>query len=70
MPTNSDDKAMPFRERLGDKPLGLDDYKVDELRKLASEYHIPGSHGLKKPDLVNAINKARETETNDYEMSS
>ena len=56
---NSEHKTTSFREQLGDAPISLDDYKVDELRKLASEFHVGGSHGLKKPDLVAAINKAR-----------
>lgn len=56
---NNSHKSTSFREQLGDAPVGLDDYKVDELRKLASEFHIAGSHGLKKPELVAAINKAK-----------
>lgn len=56
---NTGHKTALFREQLGDAPVTLDDYKVDELRKLASEFHITGSHGLKKPELVAAINKAK-----------
>jgi hypothetical protein len=49
-----------FRERLGDGPISVDDFRVDDLRKIASECGVLGSHDMKKPDLVAAINKARE----------
>lgn len=48
-------------EHLDDSSVDLNDYRVDDLRKLASKYHIAGSHGLKKPDLIAAINAARES---------
>jgi hypothetical protein len=59
---NATKKTETFREKLGTKDIELDDFKVDELRKIASEYDVSGSHDLKKPDLVNAINKARHTD--------
>jgi hypothetical protein len=51
-----------FREKLGDKDIQLNDYKVDELRKIASEYDISGSHDMHKEELVDAINKVRKSE--------
>jgi len=59
--TNNGHKTTSFREQLGDAPLAVDDYKVDQLRKMASEFHIAGTHALKKPELVAAINKAKTT---------
>jgi hypothetical protein len=52
-----------FREKLGNEPIEVGDYKVDELRKIASEFGVSGSHDLKKEDLVVAINRARENES-------
>jgi hypothetical protein len=52
-------KPQSFRERLGDGDIDMNDFKVDDLRKIASEYSISGSHDLHKEELVNAINKAR-----------
>lgn len=49
-----------FREQLGDRAIEIGDYKVDDLRKIASEFGVSGSHGLKKDQLVEAINKARQ----------
>jgi hypothetical protein len=49
-----------FREKLGNAPIELGDYKVDDLRKIASEFGVGGSHDLKKSDLVEAINRARQ----------
>jgi hypothetical protein len=55
-------KTENFREKLGDKDIELDDFKVDDLRKIASEYDVSGSHDMHKSDLVGAINKARHGE--------
>ena len=66
--SNSKTDALPkkkpdsFREKLGDQDVEIDDYKVDDLRKIASEYDISGSHDLKKADLVEAINQVRRGE--------
>jgi hypothetical protein len=60
----SSPKAQTFREKLGNKSIEIDDYKVDELRKIASEYDISGSHEMHKEELVTAINKVRESSTN------
>jgi hypothetical protein len=51
-----------FREKLGDKDIEVSEYKVDELRKMASEFGISGSHGMNKENLVDAINKARKND--------
>jgi hypothetical protein len=51
-----------FREKLGKEELKVDTYKVDELRKIASEYDISGSHDMHKEELVDAINKIRKSE--------
>jgi hypothetical protein len=51
-----------FRERLGKEELKIDSYKVDDLRKIASEYDISGSHDMHKEELVDAINKVRKSE--------
>jgi hypothetical protein len=60
-------KSPEFLEKLenidGDSSVDLNNYRVDDLRKLASKYHIAGSHGLKKPDLIMAINAARDSHT-------
>jgi hypothetical protein len=57
-------KSSDFLEKLDkDTNVDLNEYRVDDLRKLASKYHIAGSHGLKKPDLVAAINAARDSQT-------
>lgn len=57
----SSTKTETFREKLGDKDIELDDFKVDDLRKIASEYGVSGSHDMSKGDLVEAINKARRS---------
>ena len=59
-----DSKGETFREKLGDKAIDIDDFKVDDLRKIASEYSVSGSHDMHKEELVNAINKARRSESN------
>jgi hypothetical protein len=56
-------KTETFREKLGDKDIELDEYKVDDLRKIASEYDVAGSHDMHKGDLVNAINRARRNQS-------
>ncbi len=60
--TRKDSNTETFREKLGSEPIEIGDYKVDELRKMASEFGVTGSHDLKKEDLVVAINKARESD--------
>jgi hypothetical protein len=57
--TKSSSKGQTFREKLGTKSVEIDDFKVDELRKIASEYDISGSHEMHKEELVTAINKVR-----------
>lgn len=59
--TRKNANSDTFRERLGEGPIDINDYKVDDLRKIASECGVTGSHDLKKPELVAAINKARES---------
>jgi hypothetical protein len=59
--TKKNAKSDTFRERLGKGPIDINDYKVDDLRKIASECGVTGSHDLKKTELVAAINKARES---------
>lgn len=56
-------KPQSFREKLGAEDIDINDYKVDDLRKIASEYDISGSHDMKKVDLVAAINTARKNES-------
>ena len=51
-----------FRERLGNEDIKLGDYKVDDLRKIASEFSISGSHGMNKEELVETINKTRRNQ--------
>ena len=58
--TNS---AETFREKLGDKDIEMSDFKVDDLRKIASEYRISGSHDMPKGTLVDAINRARRQQS-------
>lgn len=58
-----DVKTQSFRERLGDRDIEMDDYKVDDLRKIASEYSISGSHDMSKDVLVATINKVRKSES-------
>jgi hypothetical protein len=49
-----------FREKLGDRNIELSDFRVDDLRKIASEYKVSGSHDMPKTALVEAINRARK----------
>jgi hypothetical protein len=56
-------KSETFRERLGDRDIEMDDFKVDDLRKIASEYSISGSHDMSKEVLVETINKVRHSES-------
>ena len=60
--SNSSTKVETFREKLGDRDIDVNDYKVDQLRKIASEYDISGSHDMHKEELVNTINKVRQSE--------
>lgn len=53
-----------FREQLGDKDIQIDDYKVDELRKMASTFNISGSHSMNKQELVDTLNKTRRHTVN------
>jgi superoxide dismutase len=50
-----------FLEQIGDRDIELGDYKVDKLRQIASEVGVSGSHDMHKPELVEAINKARKS---------
>jgi hypothetical protein len=59
---SADSKPESFRERLGAGDIDINDYKVDDLRKIASEYSVSGSHDMHKEELVDAINKARKAE--------
>jgi len=63
-PTGSTNSAKTetFREKLGTKDIEISEFKVDELRKIASEYDISGSHDMHKEELVMAINKVRHSE--------
>jgi hypothetical protein len=51
---------VTFLEKIGDRDIELDDFKVDDLRKIASECGVSGSHDMHKQELVEAINKARK----------
>jgi hypothetical protein len=53
------DRAEEFREQLGERDIEIHDYKVDELRKIASAFGVTGSHGKNKEELVKAINLVR-----------
>lgn len=55
-------RADEFREQLGKRDIEVDEYKVDELRKIASAFGVAGSHGKNKEALVDAINKTRKSE--------
>jgi hypothetical protein len=57
---NDTTTSQNFREKLGDKDIEMSDFKVDDLRKIASEYKISGSHDMPKGTLVEAINRARK----------
>ena len=63
MATTDKVKTSSFREKLGDKEIELQDFKVDDLRKIASEYSISGSHDMHKDELVEAINRARKSDS-------
>ena len=63
--TNTTKKAMTFREKLGSEDLTINDFKVDDLRKIASEFDISGNHDMHKEELVDAINKVRRSELSD-----
>lgn len=52
-------KTDTFLETLGNKDIEINDYKVDDLRKIASKLDISGSHDMHKEELVDTINKAR-----------
>jgi hypothetical protein len=58
-PNRNTQKNSDFRERLGDKDIEMGDFRVDDLRKIASEFDVSGSHDMHKEELVKAINKAR-----------
>ena len=60
--SNAGGKTETFREKLGERDIDVNDYKVDQLRKIASEYDISGSHDMHKEELVNTINKVRQSE--------
>jgi hypothetical protein len=60
--TRKNANAETFREKIGNEPIEVNDYKVDDLRKMASEFGVTGSHDLKKEELVAAINKARQSQ--------
>lgn len=60
---NHNQKTETFRERLGDRDIEMGDFKVDDLRKIASEYSISGSHDMSKEVLVETINKVRHSES-------
>jgi hypothetical protein len=53
-------KTEIFQEKLGEKDIEVNDFKVDELRKIASEFSVSGSHDMNKGMLVDAINRARK----------
>jgi hypothetical protein len=55
-------KTPTFRERLGRNDIEMGDFKVDDLRKIASEYSISGSHGMNKQELIDTINQARRNQ--------
>ena len=57
--TRSTRTKTNFLEQIGDRDLEVGDLRVDDLRKYASELGVSGSHDMHKPDLVEAINKAR-----------
>jgi hypothetical protein len=55
---NKQENKTKFLEKIGGRPIEIGDFKVDELRKIASESGVSGSHDLHKTELVEAINKA------------
>lgn len=60
MPARSkNNKTDTFLETLGEKDIDINDFKVDDLRKIASKLDISGSHDMHKEELVETINKAR-----------
>lgn len=60
MPTRGKNhKTDTFLETLGDKEIDINDFKVDDLRKIASKLDISGSHDMHKEELVDTINKTR-----------
>jgi len=52
-------KTDTFLETLGEKDIDINDFKVDDLRKIASKLDISGSHDMHKEELVDTINKTR-----------
>lgn len=54
---------MNFLEKIGNRDIELDEFKVDDLRKIASECGVSGSHDMHKQELVEAINKSRKEKT-------
>ena len=58
-----------FWETLGDKDIEINDYKVDDLRKIASKLDISGSHDMHKEELVVTINKTRRNQLENKEAA-
>ena len=58
----SAERTDTFREKIGDADIQISDYKVDELRKIASSFAISGSHSMNKEELVDTINKTRKSQ--------
>jgi hypothetical protein len=54
---------MTFLEKIGNRDIELDEFKVDDLRKIASECGISGSHEMHKHELVEAINRIRKAKS-------
>jgi hypothetical protein len=52
-------RSETFLETLGEKDIEINDFKVDDLRKIASKLDISGSHDMHKEELVDTINKTR-----------
>ena len=52
--------AAPADDEDEDQDKPLEDMTVDELKKLAKTYSIEGADGMKKADLIAAIEKAED----------
>jgi hypothetical protein len=61
---NNSKRTDSFWETIGEKDIEINDYKVDDLRKIASKLDISGSHDMHKEELVDTINKTRHNVEN------
>lgn len=66
---NNRKKTDTFREMLSDKDIEINDFKVDDLRKIASQLDISGSHDMHKEELVDTINRTRRSQDQNKEAA-